>query len=90
MIHSIAKSNIAHHFIAKLEEGSIYELKGFIVLPNKENFRIVKHNNHMIELDGSTIVNKTESSVDGFVKYHFEFMEFEDIKLSPDNDIKRE
>nr|GEW91680.1 hypothetical protein [Tanacetum cinerariifolium] len=51
MIHCTTKSNVAHNFL-RLKEGGIYTVKNFVVLPNKDEFRIFKPHMFMLEFDG--------------------------------------
>ncbi|GJU17896.1 reverse transcriptase domain-containing protein, partial [Tanacetum coccineum] len=57
MIHYSAKSNVAHNFL-KMKEGRIYAVKNFVVVPNKDEFRIFKQDMFMLEFDGETTVRK--------------------------------
>ncbi|GJS16021.1 putative reverse transcriptase domain-containing protein [Tanacetum coccineum] len=57
MIHYTAKESIAHNFL-RLKEGGIYSIKNFVVLPNKDEFWILKHDTIMLEFDGETTVWK--------------------------------
>ncbi|GKA09992.1 DNA helicase PIF1, ATP-dependent [Tanacetum coccineum] len=55
MIHCSAKSNVAHNF---LRIGGIYAVKNFVVVPNKDEYRIFKHDMFMLEFDRETTVRK--------------------------------
>ncbi|GKC06514.1 DNA helicase PIF1, ATP-dependent [Tanacetum coccineum] len=57
MIHCSAKSNVAHNFL-RMKEGGIYAVKNFVVVPNKDEFRIFKQDMFMLEFDGETTVRK--------------------------------
>ncbi|GKD35864.1 nucleic acid-binding, OB-fold protein [Tanacetum coccineum] len=57
MIHYTAKASIAHNFM-RLKEGDIYSIKNFVVFPNKDEYRIFKHDNIMLEFDWETTVRK--------------------------------
>ncbi|KAL6525939.1 hypothetical protein OROHE_015463 [Orobanche hederae] len=46
-IHCTAKGTISHNFI-RLKEGGIYSIKNFVVLPNKDEYRIRKDDNFML------------------------------------------
>lgn len=79
-MHCTARSNIAHLFVDKLQEGRVYFIGNFKVRPNKDEYRIVKDNDYMIELEGSTYVTKATADVDGFLRYPFQFVEFENLQ----------
>ena len=79
VIHCTAKSSVAPLFINKLQEGCIYQLKKFLVLPNLINFQIIRDVPNMIELDESTTVKQVERELDEFRRYPFQFTEFEDL-----------
>ncbi|GJX03373.1 hypothetical protein Tco_0189289 [Tanacetum coccineum] len=67
MIHYTAKASIPHNFL-RLKEGGIYSIKNFVVLPNKDEFRILKHDTIMLEFDGETTVRKVSvNDVTGYV-----------------------
>nr|GEZ16097.1 hypothetical protein [Tanacetum cinerariifolium] len=69
MIHCTASGNIAHNF-PRLKEGGIYSIKNYVVHPNKDDFRIVKHATFMLEFDGATTIRKASVSdvdVTGYV-----------------------
>ncbi|XP_071694204.1 uncharacterized protein [Rutidosis leptorrhynchoides] len=53
-----AKNNIAHCFIPRLIEGCVYLIGNFQVIQNKEEYRILKANPLMIELQGSTYLRR--------------------------------
>ncbi|GKE09533.1 replication protein A 70 kDa DNA-binding subunit C-like protein [Tanacetum coccineum] len=57
MIRCSAKSNIAHNFL-RMKEGRIYAVKNFVVVPNKDEYRIFKQDMFMLEFDGETTVRK--------------------------------
>nr|GEV40443.1 hypothetical protein [Tanacetum cinerariifolium] len=60
MIHCTAKSSVAHNFL-RLKEGGIYSVKNFVVLPNKDEVWIFRHDMFMIEFDGETTARKGQS-----------------------------
>ncbi|GKD06452.1 mediator of RNA polymerase II transcription subunit 34 isoform X2 [Tanacetum coccineum] len=49
MVHYTAKGNIAYNFL-RLKEGIIYSIKNFVVLPNKDEFWIFKHDTFMLRV----------------------------------------
>nr|GEV09020.1 hypothetical protein [Tanacetum cinerariifolium] len=57
MIHCSAKSNVAHNFL-RMKEGRIYAVKNFVVVPNKDEYRIFKQDMFMLEFDGETTIRK--------------------------------
>ncbi|GKB85837.1 ATP-dependent DNA helicase PIF1-like protein [Tanacetum coccineum] len=52
------KGNIAHNF-SRLKEGAIYSVKNFIVVPNKDEFCVMRFADLMLEFDGETTVQKS-------------------------------
>ncbi|XP_071697351.1 replication factor A protein 1-like [Rutidosis leptorrhynchoides] len=74
-----AKSNVAHCFINKLQEGCVYSIGMFSVIPNKNEYRILKDNQLMLELQGSTYVRKDTIDVAGFIRHPFQCVEFENL-----------
>ncbi|GKA00636.1 replication protein A 70 kDa DNA-binding subunit C-like protein [Tanacetum coccineum] len=70
MIHYTAKASIAHNFM-RLKEGDIYSIKNFVVLPNKDEYRIFKHDNIMLEFDWETTVRKVFVNGLGFLRYPY-------------------
>nr|GEV63015.1 hypothetical protein [Tanacetum cinerariifolium] len=58
MIHCTAKSSVAYNFL-RLKEGGIYFVKNFVVLPNKDEFQIFRHDMFMIEFNGETAAQKS-------------------------------
>ncbi|GJS48644.1 putative ribonuclease H-like domain-containing protein [Tanacetum coccineum] len=78
MIHCTAKASIPHNFL-RLKEGDIYSIKNFVVLPNKDEFRILKHDTIMLEFDGETTVQKVSVNGLGFLRYPFQLIDFDRI-----------
>ncbi|GJY42124.1 ABC transporter B family member 25 [Tanacetum coccineum] len=70
MIHCTAKASIAHNFL-RLKEDDIYSIKNFVVLPNKDEYRIFKHDTIMLEFDRETTVRKVSVNGHGFLRYPF-------------------
>nr|GEX79795.1 ABC transporter B family member 25 [Tanacetum cinerariifolium] len=60
MIHCNAKSNVAHNFL-RMKEGRIYAIKNFVVVPNKDEYRIFKQDMFMLEFDGETTIRKVSA-----------------------------
>ncbi|GKD79321.1 reverse transcriptase domain-containing protein [Tanacetum coccineum] len=81
MIHCTAKATIAHNFL-RLKEGGIFLIKNFAVLPNKDEFRVFRHDMFMLEFDGSTTIRKVSANSVGFVRYTFQLVDFDDIELT--------
>ncbi|GJS13239.1 replication protein A 70 kDa DNA-binding subunit C-like protein [Tanacetum coccineum] len=79
MIHNSAKASIAHNFLG-LKEGDIYLINNFVVLPNKDEYRIFKHDKIMLEFDGETTVRKVFVNGLGFLRYPFQLIEFDRIE----------
>nr|GEU94767.1 hypothetical protein [Tanacetum cinerariifolium] len=79
MIHCTAKSSVAHNFL-RLKEGDIYSIKNFVVLPNKDEFRIFRHDMFMIEFDGETTARKVSADPHGFYRYPFHLIEFDQVE----------
>nr|GEY54497.1 hypothetical protein [Tanacetum cinerariifolium] len=81
-MHCIAKGSIAHNFL-RLKEGSIYSVKNFTVMPNKDEFRVIRFADFMLEFDGETTVRKAFCKSDGFTRYSFQLVKID--KLEPTN-----
>ncbi|GJY09825.1 putative reverse transcriptase domain-containing protein, partial [Tanacetum coccineum] len=79
MIHCTAKSTVAHNFL-RLKEGGIYSVKNFVVLPNKDEFRIFRHDMFMIEFDGETTARKVSADPHSFCRYPFCLIEFDQVE----------
>ncbi|GKB15197.1 DNA helicase PIF1, ATP-dependent, partial [Tanacetum coccineum] len=79
MIHCSAKSSVAHNFL-RMKEGGIYSIKNFVVLPNKDEFRIFRHDRFMIEFDGETSNRKVSADPHGFRRYPFRLIEFDQVE----------
>nr|GEY11589.1 hypothetical protein [Tanacetum cinerariifolium] len=65
LMHCIARGNIAHNFL-RLKEGSIYSVKNFLVHVNKEEFRMMRYADFMLEFDGDTTIQKASVKSEGF------------------------
>ncbi|GKB68192.1 reverse transcriptase domain-containing protein, partial [Tanacetum coccineum] len=70
VMHCTAKGNIVHNFL-RLKEGSIYLVKNFTVVPNKDEFRVIRFADFMLEFDGESTVQKSFLKSDGFTRYPF-------------------
>ncbi|GJR09151.1 zinc finger, CCHC-type containing protein [Tanacetum coccineum] len=79
MIHCTAKSNVAHNFL-RLKEGGIYAVKNFVVLPNKDEFWIFKHDMFMLDFDGETTTRKVSADPLSYLRYPFQLMDFDQIE----------
>ncbi|GKB31541.1 putative reverse transcriptase domain-containing protein [Tanacetum coccineum] len=79
MIHCTAKSTVAHNFL-RLKEGGIYSFKNIVVLPNKDEFRIFRHDMFMIEFDGETTARKVSADPHGFCSCPFRLIEFDQVE----------
>ncbi|XP_071688220.1 uncharacterized protein [Rutidosis leptorrhynchoides] len=80
-----AKNNISHHFITLLKEGCVYLLKHFEVIPNREEYRILKDNKMMIQLQGATYLKKhTITATSTFIWHLFDCIEIEDLVPTDD------
>nr|GEU75348.1 replication protein A 70 kDa DNA-binding subunit C-like [Tanacetum cinerariifolium] len=79
MIHCTARGSIAHNFL-RLKEGGIYSIKNFLVHPDMDEFRIIKHDTFMLVFDGATTIRKASVSVVGFLRYPFQLVDFDRIE----------
>ncbi|GKD70889.1 reverse transcriptase [Tanacetum coccineum] len=79
VMHCTAKGSIAHNFLW-LKEGSIYLVKNFTVVPNKDEFRLIRFADFMLEFDGETTVQKAFLKSDGFNRYPFELVEIDELE----------
>nr|GEW99138.1 hypothetical protein [Tanacetum cinerariifolium] len=70
LMHYTARGNIAHNFVL-LKEGAIYSVRNFSVQPNKEDFRVMRFADFMLEFDGDTRVQKSYVKSKGFNRYPF-------------------
>ncbi|KAL6575038.1 hypothetical protein OROMI_012323 [Orobanche minor] len=79
VIHCTARGNIAHNFL-RLKEVGIYSIKNFVVLPNKEEYRIIKNDAFMLEFDGGTTIRKSLVKPEGFLRHPFQLVDFDTIE----------
>ncbi|GKB76001.1 hypothetical protein Tco_0942896 [Tanacetum coccineum] len=82
LMHCTARGNIAHNFLW-LKEGAIYSVKNFTVLPNKDEFRVMRFADFMLEFHGDTTVWKAFVRSGGFIRYHFQLVKID--ALEPTN-----
>nr|GEX45136.1 hypothetical protein [Tanacetum cinerariifolium] len=54
--------------------------KFFTVKPNKEEYRVIKDDNFMLEFDGSTTFRKVSMKADGFVRYPLKLVDLDAIE----------
>ncbi|GJR98804.1 ATP-dependent DNA helicase PIF1-like protein [Tanacetum coccineum] len=80
-MHATARGSIGHNFL-KLKEGGIYSVKSFVVLPNKDEFRVIKNATFMLELDGATTIQKVFVKPDGFIRFPFQLVNFEHLETT--------
>nr|GEV17554.1 replication protein A 70 kDa DNA-binding subunit C-like [Tanacetum cinerariifolium] len=79
LMHYTARGNIAHNFLL-LKEGSVYSVSRFLVQPNKEDFRVMRFADFMLECNGDTRVRKSSVKSEGFNPYPFQFVEIDDLE----------
>ncbi|GKA08652.1 hypothetical protein Tco_0687983 [Tanacetum coccineum] len=79
VMHCTAKGNIVHNFL-RLKEGSIYLVKNFTVVPNKDGFRVIRFANFMLEFDGESTVRKSFLKSGGFTRYPFQLVEIDELE----------
>ncbi|GKB37407.1 reverse transcriptase domain-containing protein [Tanacetum coccineum] len=79
LMHCTARGNIAHNFL-RLKEGAIYSVKNFSVQPNKDEFRVMKFVDFMVEFDGDTTIRKSSMKSKGFNHYPFQLVEIDDLE----------
>ncbi|XP_071740457.1 uncharacterized protein [Rutidosis leptorrhynchoides] len=81
IIQLTAKSNVAHHFISRLKDGFVYLLTNFDVISNRDDYRILKDNALMIELNGSTLLRKQPTTdTSPFIRHPFNCIQIEDLQ----------
>ncbi|GJT60865.1 reverse transcriptase domain-containing protein [Tanacetum coccineum] len=82
LMHCTTRGNITHNFL-RLKEGVVYSVKNFTVLPNKDEFHVMRYADFMLEVDGDTTVQKSFVMFDGFTRYTFQLVEID--ALEPTN-----
>nr|GEV32157.1 hypothetical protein [Tanacetum cinerariifolium] len=55
-------------------------IKNFAVKPNKEEYRVIKDDNFMLEFDGSTTFRKVSIKDNGFVRYPLKLVDLDAIE----------
>ncbi|XP_071714504.1 replication factor A protein 1-like [Rutidosis leptorrhynchoides] len=76
-----ARNTVAHCFISRLKEGSVYSLNKFEVSPNKDDYRLLRNNKVLIQLQGSTFLKKISSEDhSGFNRHPYACIPFEDLE----------
>ncbi|KAL6507132.1 hypothetical protein OROHE_022031 [Orobanche hederae] len=68
VMHCTMKSNISHCFNDKVQEGSVVSMRYFTV-QKKDEYRIIKDNTYLIELNGSTSIKKATVNVGYIIGY---------------------
>ncbi|GJS48845.1 hypothetical protein Tco_0598966 [Tanacetum coccineum] len=63
-----------------LIEGAIYSVTATFIQPNKEDFRVMRFADFMLEFDGDTRVRKSSVKSEGFNRYPFQFVEIDDLE----------
>nr|GEV49119.1 reverse transcriptase domain-containing protein [Tanacetum cinerariifolium] len=79
LMHCTPRGNIAHNFL-RLKEGAIYSVKNFTVQPNKDDFRVLRFDHFIIEMDEDIIVRRSAVKPDGFARYPFQLVEFDSLE----------
>ncbi|GJS17061.1 replication protein A 70 kDa DNA-binding subunit C-like protein [Tanacetum coccineum] len=77
-VHNINGKYLSTDFVVsdeKIEEGGVVSMRS-ITLQKKDEYRIMKDNAYLIELNGSTSVRKATTNVGCFVRHPFHLMEF--------------
>ncbi|XP_071735930.1 uncharacterized protein [Rutidosis leptorrhynchoides] len=83
VIQLTAKSNVSHHFIPRLNAGCVYLLSHFDVIPNREEYRVLKDNKLMIQLHGSTFLRKQPAAeAASFIRHPFSCIEIEHLEAT--------
>ncbi|XP_071728567.1 replication protein A 70 kDa DNA-binding subunit B-like [Rutidosis leptorrhynchoides] len=83
VIQLTAKSTVAHCFIPRLKEGSVYLLKNFEVVPNRDSYRILRDNKFLIQLQGSTFLRRQQSAgTAGYIRHPFACIPFESLEAT--------
>nr|GEZ42354.1 hypothetical protein [Tanacetum cinerariifolium] len=81
IMHATGRSNVAHNFL-KLKACEIYSVKNFSIQPNKDEFCFFKDAPFIVKFDGETSVRKAFVKSDGFIRYPFELVELENLKVT--------
>ncbi|KAL6552459.1 hypothetical protein OROHE_007823 [Orobanche hederae] len=79
-VNAVTRQYLSIDFVVCDARGVVYSIKNFILQPNKDDYRIIRHDPLMLEFDGSTTTRKVSVKSGVFVKYPFELADFDDIK----------
>ena len=79
VIHCTARATVAHNFL-RLKEGGVYSVKNFVVMQNREDYRIRKDDKFMLEFDGSTTIRRSLVISEGFVRYPLQLVDFDHMQ----------
>nr|GEV31521.1 hypothetical protein [Tanacetum cinerariifolium] len=71
--------SITHNFLW-LKEGSVYLVKNFTVVPNKDEFRVIGFDDFMLEFNGETTTWKAFLKFKGFTRYPFQLVEIDELE----------
>ncbi|XP_071716694.1 uncharacterized protein [Rutidosis leptorrhynchoides] len=81
VVQLTAKNTVAHCFIPRLKEGSVYLLKNFEVISNRDTYRILKDNKFLIQLQGSTFLRRQAiEGLSGFIRHPFKCIAFDALE----------
>ena len=58
----------------------MYSVKFFVVMQNREDYRIRKDDKFMLEFDGSTTIRRSLVIPKGFITYPFQLVDFDHIQ----------
>nr|GEX76605.1 hypothetical protein [Tanacetum cinerariifolium] len=73
------QGSIAHNFLW-LKEGFVYLVKNFTVMPNKDEFRVIRFDDFMLEFNGETTTRKAFLKSKGFTHYSFQLVEIDELE----------
>ncbi|GKB54268.1 reverse transcriptase domain-containing protein [Tanacetum coccineum] len=79
VMHCTTKGSIDHNFL-RLKEGFVYLVKNFTIVPNKDEFRVIRFADFMLEFDGKITVQKAFLKYDGFTCYPFQLVEIDELE----------
>ncbi|GJU47755.1 DNA helicase PIF1, ATP-dependent [Tanacetum coccineum] len=65
-----------------MKEGRIYAVKNFVVVPNKDEFRIFKQDMFMLEFDGETTTRKVSADPHGYLRYPFHLVDLDKLEVT--------
>nr|GEV19731.1 hypothetical protein [Tanacetum cinerariifolium] len=75
----LTQGSIAHNLL-RLKEGSVYLVKNFTVVPNKDEFHVIRFTDVMLEFKGETTTRKAFLKSKGFTHYPFQFAEIDELE----------